>query len=90
MRQEIKEVSDNLLAESAARSKAALQNINEAGYPMSASDHRAKADAHDAKADELKDGVKKESHQVAARANNRAADAIDKANLATKKAEAFD
>ncbi|MGA9158286.1 MAG: hypothetical protein WB249_15970 [Candidatus Sulfotelmatobacter sp.] len=73
--------------------KDGMENITEGlGYcpPMTAAEHRAKADDHDKKADELLSGDKKDAHLIAARAHNAAADAIEKADLSTKKAEAFD
>lgn len=69
----------------------AWENINE-GYcpPMSADDHRAKADEHDKRANELLSGEKKDSHIIAARAFRKAAGAIDAANQSSKQAVALD
>ena len=52
------------------------------GYcpPMSADEHDGKSDAHQAKADELKAGEKKDAHQQAADDHSDAADAIRKAH----------
>ena len=52
------------------------------GYcpPMSADEHDGKSDAHQAKADELKAGEKKDAHQQAANDHSDAADAIRKAH----------
>ena len=58
--------------------------------PMSSADHQQKARVYSARADELKVGGKKDALQAAADAHSKAADAIDKANLASRKAEAFD
>lgn len=89
MRENIKEV-DPLVKDSRARSRRALENIREGYCPaMTADDHRAKATEHDKRADELLSGDKRDSHLVAARAHNRAADAIDKAHQSARKAEAF-
>jgi|SRR5271168_2241898 len=60
------------------------------GCPLSADDHRAKAKEHQAKADELKAGEKKDAHAAAAKAHNDAADAIDTANESSAKAALLD
>jgi hypothetical protein len=68
-------------------------NITEGVYmgcPLTAADHRARAATHQAKADELKAGEKKDAHAAAAKAHNDAADAIEKANKSTAAAELFD
>lgn len=57
---------------------------------MTADDFRSKADKHSNIADGLKAGDKKDSHNVASIKAGRAADAIQAAHLATKKAEAFE
>ena len=58
--------------------------------PMTASDFRTKADKHSRIADDLKSGDKKDSHNIACIKCNRAANLIDAAHLASRKAEAFD
>jgi hypothetical protein len=58
--------------------------------PMTATDFRNKADKHSNIADGLKSGDKKDSHNIASIKANKAADAIDAAHLASRKAEAFE
>lgn len=60
------------------------------GQPLSADDHRAKAKAHQDRADELKAGDKKDTQQAAADAHTKAADAIDTANQSSAKAGLLD
>lgn len=60
------------------------------GFAMSAADHRAKADQHDARADELVSGEKRDAYTIAARNHRKAADAIDKANQSSAKADCLD
>jgi hypothetical protein len=67
--------------------RATVQEAIYMGSPLSADDHRAKAKAHQVKADELKAGEKKDAQQAAADAHNNAADCIDAANKSSAKAE---
>ncbi len=79
------------LAESILRRDKA--NIQEAIYnstPMSAADHRTKATALQATADELKAGEKKDAYQKAADDHNKAGDCIDAAHKSSAKANLLD
>ena len=80
----------SLIAESQDRRNAAFATIKE-GYhpPMSADDHRNKANEHDKRADELLSGEKKDSNLIAAKSHRAAATAIDQANRSSAKAEAL-
>lgn len=60
------------------------------GQPLSADDHRAKAKAHQDRADELKAGDKKDLNTAAAAAHTKAADCIDAANASSAKAALLD
>lgn len=69
------------LIESAVKEKN-MEHKEGMGYcpPMTADEHDGKSDAHQAKADELKAGEKKDAHQQAADDHSDAADAIRKAH----------
>jgi len=90
--EQITEESDGFgLAESRARTKKALETIKESFDPgFSSGQHRNKAAEHGRRAEGLISGDAKDSHLTAERAHNRAADLIDQADTATKKAEALD
>ena len=60
------------------------------GCPLTADDHRAKAATHQARADELKAGDKKDANEQAAKDHTAAADAIDKANKSSASAGLLD
>ena len=67
------------------RESMSTENKEGVGYcpPMTAAEHDGKADGHQAKADELKAGDKKDAHQAAADAHSKAADAIMSAHKAS-------